>query len=57
MFQFKIKPGMTVTYRGEDWVVVGKSTLPGGWWVQKVVEGRTVVVEATRKEISQAAVR
>jgi len=57
MFEFKVKPGMTVTYRDEDWVVVGKSLLPGGWWIQKTVEGRPVVVEALRKELGQATVR
>jgi hypothetical protein len=48
---------MTVTYCDEDWVVVGKSLLPGGWWIQKTVEGRPVVVEALRKELGQATVR
>ena len=52
-----MNPGMTIQYRGDDWIVLGKSKHPNGWWIQRVVDGRNVVVEALRKEISQADVR
>ena len=54
MFEFKVKVGMTVKYRGEDWAVIAKSPLAGGWWIKKDVEGREVVVEALRRELSES---
>lgn len=57
MFEFKVKPGMTVQYRGEDWFVVAKSELAGGWWIQRTVDGRPRLIEVLRKDLSQSDAR